>query len=102
MSQRHSSIEPVHPGEILREDAFPALGITKPTLAAALAVSRQSLHDLMTCKRSVTPEMAIRLEKVVGSTAETWLALQATYDLWWARKTAKVRGLKRLSVRAVN
>ena len=51
MSKRHSSIEPVHPGEILREDAFPALGVTKPTLVAALGVSRQTLRDIMTLKR---------------------------------------------------
>jgi antitoxin HigA-1 len=60
MSKRHPSIEPVHPGEILREDAFPALGVTKPTLAAALRVSRQTLHDIMTLKRGVTPDMAVR------------------------------------------
>jgi antitoxin HigA-1 len=96
MSKRHSSIDPVHPGEILREDVFPALGVTKPVLAEALQVSRQSLHELFTLKRSVTPEMALRLEAVVGSTAETWLALQAERDLWAARKSGKVKGLKRL------
>jgi antitoxin HigA-1 len=67
----------VHPGEILREDAFRALVVTKPILANALGVSRQTLHDIMTLKRGVTPDMAVRLEAVVGSTAETWLALQA-------------------------
>ena len=95
-SQRHLSIEPVHPGEILLEDVFPALGITKPALAEALGISRQSLHELFSAKRSVTPEMALRLETVVGSTAETWLALQSARDLWEARKSAKIRGLKRL------
>ena len=73
MSKRHPSIEPVHPGEILREDAFPALGVTKPILANALGVSRQTLHDIMTLKRGVTPDMAVRLEAVVGSTAEIGL-----------------------------
>ena len=70
MSKRHSSIEPVHPGEILRADTFPALGDTKPALADALGVSRQTLHDIMTLKRGVTPDMAVRLEAVIGSTAE--------------------------------
>ena len=97
MSKRHPSIEPVHPGEILREDAFPALGVTKPILANALGVSRQTLHDIMTLKRGVTPDMAVRLEAVVGSTAETWLALQAAHDLWKARKGVKVKSLKKLT-----
>lgn len=96
MSKRHTSIAPVHPGEILRLDAFPALKITKPALAQALGVSRQTLHDIMSLKRAITPEMAIRLETVVGSTAETWLALQSERDLWQARKTLDVKGLKRL------
>lgn len=94
---RHKSIAPVHPGEILREDVFPALNVTKPALAEALGVSRQTLHEIMTLKRSVTPEMAIRLETVVGSTAQTWLAMQAERDLWEARQklsTARLRKLK--------
>jgi antitoxin HigA-1 len=96
MSKRHTSIDPVHPGEILREDVFPALGLTKPALAEALGISRQTLHELFTLKRAVTPEMALRLEAVVGSTAETWLMLQAERDLWSARRSGKVKGLKRL------
>ncbi len=97
MNKRHSTISPVHPGEILREDAFPALNVTKPVLAKSLGISRQTLHDIMTTKRAVTPEMAVRLEAVVGSTAETWLALQAAHDLWQARKTVQVKGLKKLA-----
>jgi antitoxin HigA-1 len=50
----------------------------------------------MTTKRGVSPEMAIRLEAVVGSTAETWLALQVMRDLWEARKRIDVTGLKKL------
>lgn len=96
MAKRHSSIAPVHPGEILREDVFPALGTTKPALAKALGVSRQSLHQLMTGVRTVTPEMALRLEAVVGSTAETWLRLQSEFDLWRGRQTLDVSKLRRL------
>ncbi len=96
MTKRHPSIKPVHPGEILREDAFPALKITKPALAQALGVSRQTLHEIMTLKRGVSPEMAIRLEVVVGSTAQTWLALQSERDLWQARKRINLKALKKL------
>lgn len=97
MTNRHSSVEPVHPGEILREDVFPSLTMTKPAFAAALGISRQSLHQLFTLERGVTSEMALRLETVVGSTAETWLALQAERDLWTARKRVNLKGLKRLT-----
>ena len=96
MTKRHASIAPVHPGEILREDAFPALNISKPALADALGVSRQTLHEIMTLKRGISPEMAIRLEAVVGSTAQTWLALQSEHDLYQARKRINVKALKKL------
>jgi len=96
MTKRHASIHPVHPGEILAEDVFPALGLTKPAFAAALGISRQSLHQLMTCERAVTPETALRLEAVIGSGAETWLALQAEYDLWKSRRSLDISKLKRV------
>jgi antitoxin HigA-1 len=97
MNKRHSSIVPVHPGEVLRDDAFPALKITKPAFAQALGVSRQTLHEIMTLKRGISPDMAVRLEAVVGSTAETWLAMQTRYDLWLARQRVSVKSLKRLA-----
>ena len=70
--------------------------MTKPALADALGISRQTLLELFTLKRGLTPEMAMRLEMVLGSTAETWLALQAERDLWQVRKSPKMKGLKRL------
>jgi addiction module HigA family antidote len=97
MSKRHSSIAPVHPGEILREDVFPALNMTKPAFAAALGVSRQTLHEIMTCKRSITPEMALRLEAGVGSSAEMWLGLQTEYDLHYSRAAVDLSKVKRVA-----
>ena len=70
--------------------------MTKPALADALGISRQTLLELFTLKRGLTPEMAMRLEMVLGSTVETWLALQAERDLWQVRKSPKMKGLKRL------
>lgn len=96
---RHRDLKPVHPGEVLRKDAFPAFGITKPALADALGVSRQTLHEIMSLKRGVSPEIAIRLEAVIGSTAETWLAMQAAHDLWEARTRVSLKGLKKLHAR---
>ena len=73
MSKRHTSIAPVHPGEILRDDAFPALKITKPALADALGVSRQTLHDIMSLKRAIeiTKEMVLRFFPVKEGLADS-------------------------------
>ncbi len=70
---------------------------TKPALAAALGVSRQTLHELMSCKRSVTPEMALRLEAGVGSSAEMWLGLQAEYDLHHSREAIDLSKVRKLT-----
>ena len=101
MSKRHASIEPVHPGEILREDVFPALKMTKPAFSEVLGVSRQTLHELMACKRAVTPEMALRLEAAVGSSAEMWLGLQIAYDLHHGRAAFDVSKVKRIAAQAM-
>ena len=96
MPKRHPSHPPVHPGDILSEDVFPSLGMTKDALATALGISRQTLHQIMTRARSVTPDMALRLESVVGSSAEMWLTLQAEYDLSLRRKTLDTSKLRRV------
>ncbi len=75
-----------HPGEILREDVLPTLGMSKSEMAATLGISRRMLRDILNEARSITPELALQLEGVCGSTAETWLALQQSYDLQRARE----------------
>ena len=96
MTKRHPSHPPVHPGEILAEDVYPSLGITKDAFAAALGVSRQTLHQIMTLARPVSTDMALRLEAVVGSRDELWLSMQAEYDLSERRRMFDKKGLKRL------
>jgi addiction module HigA family antidote len=96
-SKRHPSIEPPHPGEGLREDHLPALEISKAEFARALGVSRQTVYDLLEERYSLTAEMAVRLEAVVGGSAESWLTLQMEHDLWHARRNvdvSKLRGLR--------
>ncbi|WP_072394307.1 HigA family addiction module antitoxin [Hyphomicrobium sp. CS1GBMeth3] len=99
MTKRHPSIRPTHPGEIIREDVLPALGISKAKFAEALGISRQSLHSFLSEKSPVTAELALRLERVVGSSAETWLAMQSELDLHYARKKVDPRRLTRLHAR---
>ena len=74
-------LRPTHPGEILREDVLPALSITKTRFAELLHVSRQTLYDLLGEKQPVTPQMALRLGRLLGNGPEIWLRLQGSYDL---------------------
>ncbi len=77
---------PVHPGEILREDVFPALRLSVTEAARQLGVARQTLHRILAGKAAVTPEMAVRLGKFCGNGPGLWLRLQQTYDLWHAER----------------
>ena len=61
MIERHRSIDPAHPGEILREDVLPALGMSKKSVAETLDISRQTLYDILNEKQPVTAEMVVRL-----------------------------------------
>ena len=77
---------PVHPGEILREDFLPDYGLTVTALAEAIGVSRQTMNELLRERRAVSPEMALRLGRVFGMSAEFWLNLQRSVDLWDAAR----------------
>ena len=92
---------PTHPGEILREDVLPSLGITQGAFADALGVSRLTVSQLLHEHRALSPEMAIRLEKAIGGSAESWLRMQEAVDLWdmrqHAERFAMVEPLKRLA-----
>ena len=67
MIERHPSIEPAHPGEILREDILPALSMSKTAMAEALGISRQTLYDILNEKQPVTAAMAVRFGKLFGN-----------------------------------
>jgi antitoxin HigA-1 len=77
---------PPHPGELIREDCLTPLGLSVTAAAAGLGVTRKALSELLNGHSGVSPDMAIRLSKAFGSTAETWLALQMQYDLWQAEQ----------------
>lgn len=75
---------PVHPGEILREDVFPALGLSVSEAARRLGISRQQLHRVLACTHPITTEMALRIGKFAGNGPGLWLRMQQAYDLWLA------------------
>jgi addiction module HigA family antidote len=77
---------PSHPGEALREDVLPALGLTVVSAAEKLGVSRQMLHRVLAERAGVTPEMAVRLGKLCGDGPRIWLAMQQAHDLWQAQR----------------
>ncbi|MBC6427734.1 MAG: HigA family addiction module antidote protein [Cellvibrionales bacterium] len=87
---RHQSIPPLHPGEILREDLLPALPISKTQLAKSLQISRQTLYAILNERQPVTAKMALRLGKLFGNGAPLWLNLQRNYDLATAEKTTNL------------
>ena len=79
---------PVHPGEIVREECIKPLGLTVEEAAKGLGVSRSALSRLINGKAGISPEMAMRLSKGFGSTPETWLKMQMNYDLAQIRDRA--------------
>ena len=85
---------PVHPGAIIRDINFPALGLTKGGFADALGISRQMLHGILSEKHPVTVEMAVRLGHVLGNGPDLWINLQRTYDLWHAQRRIDLGKLK--------
>ncbi len=80
---------PVHPGEILREDVLPALGLSISEAARRLGVSRQQLHRILACTHPITTEMALRLGKFAGNGPALWLRMQQAYDLWYTERRMK-------------
>jgi addiction module HigA family antidote len=94
------TMEPSHPGELLRETVLPALGMTVKDVAAHLGVSRAALSELVNEKRSVSLDMARRLGQAFGNGARFWLALQMQYDLWHAEHSAKAGSITVKPLRA--
>lgn len=87
---------PSHPGEILREDVLPALGIAKSRLADHLGISRQTLYAILNEERVVTADVAVRLARAFGNSAVFWLNLQSQHDAWYAARKRDVARIKRL------
>ncbi len=85
-STRAPARQPTHPGEMLREDVLPALGLPVNAVADKLGVARQTLHNILSEKSSNSPEMALRLGKLFGNGPQIWLRMQLAVDLWKAEQ----------------
>ena len=76
------SREPIHPGEFLREEYMPELGLSVADLAKRLGVTRQTVNDIVREKRNLSPDMCLRLGRLFGTTARFWMNMQAKVDIW--------------------
>jgi len=79
---------PPHPGKVIRELCIKPLNLSVTDAAEGLGVSRKTLSALLNGRFGISPEMAIRLSKAFGGSAESWIIQQAQYDLWQARQKA--------------
>ncbi len=86
---------PAHPGRLLKDD-IEALGLTVAEAAGSLGVTRQQLYRVLNGTSAVSPEMAFRLEKAIGTSADTWLRMQMAFDLAVVRRRAAKISVKRL------
>jgi len=84
--QRPLQRPPIHPGEVIREDILPALGLSVSEVARRLGVSRQQLHRILACTHPITTEMALRIGRLAGNGPGLWLRMQQAYDLWHAEQ----------------
>ncbi len=95
-SFRDPNRPPVHPGAILREIVLEGDKPTKSEFAAALGISRQMLHGILSEKHPITVDMAVRLGHVLGNGPGIWLRVQQAYDLWHAERRIDLSKLKPL------
>lgn len=87
---------PTHPGEMLLEEFLKPLNISQSAFAIRLGVSFPRLNEIIRGKRSVTPDTALRLAKVLGMPADFWLGLQQAWDLWHAMRDEKAQEISKL------
>src|SRR4030042_1559149 len=82
---------PVHPGEILLEDFLKPMGITQYRLAKSLGVSQRRIGEIITGKRAITADTALRLARFFGTDAQSWMNLQTHYELVVAEESLSSR-----------
>ena len=100
-SLRNLKRRPTHPGAVLREDVLPALEMPQARFAELLGVSRLTVSQLLHEHRALSPVMAMRLEKLLGTSAESWLRMQEAVELWEARQQPeRFASIKRLPASA--
>ena len=85
---------PTHPGEMLREEFLEPLGMTQTELAERIHVSFPRVNEIVNGRRGITPDTALRLSRLFGTSAEFWLDGQRNWDLWQALHSDSAKELK--------
>jgi antitoxin HigA-1 len=93
---------PTHPGEMILEEFLKPLDLTQAELARRLGVSYPRLNEIVKGRRSVTPDTALRLSRVLGMSPDFWLGLQQDWDLWHAMRSPEAREILQLKPILVN
>lgn len=91
---------PPHAGEFIAEVYLEPNGISGRELAVKLGVAASTLNRVLTGLSGISPEMALRLSKGLGRTAESWLAMQSNYDLWQAKQYVNLDDVARVRLTA--
>lgn len=91
---------PPHPGEFLRETYIEPFDISVRSLAESLGVAHSTLARIVSRRSAVSPEMALRFSKALGRSPESWLEMQHNYDLWQAKKSANLSGVRKVKFEA--
>src|ERR1700682_3480089 len=88
--ERKNGLPPVHPGEIIKEDILPSVGLSVTAAAKALGVSRQMLHGILAGRKPLSAVMCLKVARLFGGSPEVWMRLQAAYDLKKSEQNKKV------------
>jgi len=88
---------PCHPGEILLEDWIKPLNFTISSFALRIGTSRKNLSEIVNCKVGISTEIALKLEKALGTSARFWLNLQQAHDLWQAKQRVNLDDIQAIA-----
>ena len=87
---------PVHPGEVLREEFLEPMGLSQVELADRLSIPFQRVNMIVREKRAVTPDTALRLSKLFGTTVDFWMNLQLACDVYEAEHAPEARSIQKI------
>ena len=96
MATRITMFDPPHPGAFIQEVYLEPNGMSGRELALKLGVAASTLSRVLSEARGVSPEMALRLSKALGRSAESWLTMQDNYDLWQAKQTLDLANVSKI------
>ncbi len=89
-------LEPIHPGEILEEEFMRPLGLSANRMARRIDVPVTRISEIVRGKRGITADTALRLARLLGTSSDLWLGLQAEYDLRVAKRDLPAAALTRI------